>query len=321
MVSQTPLRRFRSSDFILRHSMVGIMIVVAVVLSVLSPYFLTTNNLRAILIASAPFALISIGQTLVILTAGIDLSVGSVIALSAMVSGSVAVRSPDMLWPAFLAGIACGICVGLVNGFLVVAFRITPFVATLATLAIASGLAYAVGGGAPIVGMPDTFGDLANTAFLGLPFPVWIMLFGLLFFGIILHRFGYGIALYAIGGNVVAARIAGIRVRVVTFSVYVISGTLAGISGVLIASRVVSASPSMGSGYELDSIAAVVIGGASLFGGHGTMWGTAIGLSLIQILNNGLDLIQVPSYWQNVVKGVLIAIAVGVDAAMNSHRK
>src|SRR5690606_29278529 len=149
----------------------------------------------------------------------------------------------------------------------VAVLKITPFVATLATLTAAGGMAYAVGRGAPIQGIPAAYGELANTRWLGMPVPVWVALAGVVLFGLVLSKFAFGTRIYAVGGNPVAAQIAGIKVDRVRFSVYVISGLLAGISGVLLSSRVVNAAPSLGQGYELDAIAAVVIGGASLFGG------------------------------------------------------
>ena len=292
------------------------MLIAVIVFTVAAPRFSSPQNLQSILIAAAPFALIAIGQTLVILTAGIDLSVGSVIALSAMVSAWFAVNNPDQIWLGFGLGVLVGLAVGAVNGLLVARFNIAPFVATLSTLTAASGLAYAVGKGAPIQGIPSAYGELANTRIFGLPLPVWLMIIGLIIVGVILHKLSFGTRIYAVGGNPIAAEIAGIKVTRVRFQVYAISGLLAGISGVLLSSRVVNAAPSLGAGYELDAIAAVVIGGASLFGGRGSVWGTAIGLLLIQTLNNGLDIMLIPSYWQDVIKGVLIAAAVGVDVAV-----
>jgi len=276
--------------------------------------------LQSILLAAAPFALIAFGQTLVILTGGIDLSVGSVIALSAMVAAWVSLRTPDQLWIAFAAAVGAGILVGLINGLLVAVFNVPPFIATLALLTGASGLAFVIGNGAPINGLPASYGDLAKFELAGLQFPVIVMIVGFVVLAIVMRRTIFGTRIYAIGGNAEASRIAGIKVPRVLLSVYVISGGLAAISGILLSSRVIAGTPSLGSGYELDAIAAVVIGGASLMGGRGTMWGTLIGLLLIQTLNNGLDLLLVPSYWQSVIKGVLIATAVAVDVYASRRR-
>jgi len=316
-------RRFRSGfkSFALRNSMVGALLLAAIVFSFANPRFASFNNLQSILIAAAPFALIALGQTLVILTGGIDLSVGSVIALSGMVSAWLVVNQGTPLGLAFAIGVLVGLLVGLVNGFLVAVLDLAPFVATLATMTAGAGLAYAVGRGAPIQGIPAEFGVLANTRWLGLPIPVWLMIVGVIAVGILLQRYTFGTKIYAVGGNPSAASVAGIKVQRVRFSVYAISGLLAGLSGVLLSSRVVNASPSLGQGYELDSIAAVVIGGASLFGGRGSVWGTALGLFLIQTLNNGLDIMLVPSYWQDVIKGVLIAVAVALDVFISKRQR
>lgn len=300
-------------ELILRNSMVGALVVAAVVFSFANARFATFGNFLSILISAAPFALIALGQTLVILTGGIDLSVGSVIAFSGMTSAWLVVKQDTPLLWAFSIGILMGLAVGVANGFLVSVLNVAPFVASLSTMTAGAGLAYAVGRGAPIQGIPSEYGLLANTRWFGLPVPVWLMVIGVLVVGIVLQRFRYGTKIYAVGGNPHAAEVAGIKVNRVRFSVYAISGLLAGISGVLLSSRVVNAAPSLGQGYELDSIAAVVIGGASLFGGRGSVWGTALGLFLIQTLNNGLDIMLVPSYYQDVIKGVLIAAAVALD--------
>ncbi|GAA1023195.1 ABC transporter permease [Acrocarpospora pleiomorpha] len=293
---------------------------VLVYFSFASPHFATAGNLATILVAAAPFALIACGQTLVILTGGIDLSVGSVIALAAMSGAIVAKANPEALWLGIAVAVAAGLACGAVNGILVAGLNLPAFVATLAMLTTASGLAYVVGGGAPINGIPAGFGAFANTTLFGLELPVWLMFLVLAVLALLMRRTTYGTRVYAVGGNITAARIAGIKVRGVLFSVYAVSGALAGLAGGLLSSRVVTAAPTLGAGYELDAIAAVVIGGASLMGGRGTIWGTLIGLLLIQTLNNGLDLLLVPSYWQSVIKGTLIATAVAVDVFVTRRK-
>jgi len=206
-----------------------------------------------------------------------------------------------------------GLVAGAINGFLVSRVNVPPFIATLGMLTTASGFAYVVGGGAPINGLPQEFGGIANTTYLGLQIPVIVMILGIIGLAVVMRRTSYGMRIYATGGNPVAAQIAGIKTGRILFSVYAISGALAGLSGIMLASRVISGPPNLGQGYELDAIAAVVIGGASLLGGRGSIWGTALGLLLIQTLNNGLDILVVPAYWQNVIKGVLIVAAVAVD--------
>lgn len=300
-------------EFLIRHAMIVVMLLIVAFFAYRSARFATPENLLTVLIAAAPFALIALGQTLVILTGGIDLSVGSVIAVTAMAAAWSAKNLGDNPLIPLTVAVLVGIVAGSVNGFVVSRLNVPPFITTLGMLTLASGLAYAIGNGAPINGLPENFGAFANTKILGLTIPVILMIVSILLFAFVMKRTSYGLRVYAIGGNRLAAEIAGVRSRTVLFSVYAISGLLAGISGLMLSSRVITGAPNLGQGYELDAIAAVVIGGASLMGGRGTIWGTAIGLLLIQTLNNGLDILLVPSYWQNVVKGVIIVAAVGVD--------
>jgi len=309
------------TDRLLRNSMLIVMLLVITYFSYRSARFGTVDNLRTILIAAAPFALIALGQTLVILTGGIDLSVGSLIALAGMSSAWVAVHHPGQVWMTVGTALLAGLIVGSINGFLVAKVNVPPFIATLGMLTACSGMAYVIGGGAPINGLPKEFGNIANTAILGVQIPVLVMIVGILAFSVMMRRTSYGMRVYAVGGNRVAAEIAGVKASRTLFSVYAISGVLAGLSGVMLASRVISGAPTLGKGYELDAIAAVVIGGASLMGGRGTIWGTALGLFLIQTLNNGLDILTVPAYWQSVIKGVLIISAVAVDVWSTSRRR
>lgn len=293
--------------------MVVVLLLVVAYFTYASARFATLPNLTTILIAAAPFALVALGQTLVILTGGIDLSVGSVIAASAMSAAWVAQGAPERLPLAMATGVAVGLLCGLVNGLVVSRLGVPPFVATLGMLTAASGFAYVIGGGAPINGLPPNYGTLANTRVFGFPLPVYIMVVGFIVLALVMTRTAFGLRVYAVGGNRTAAEVAGVNARRTLTSVYVISGALAGLSGVILSSRVISGPPNLGAGYELDAIAAVVIGGASLMGGRGTVWGTLLGLLLIQTLNNGLDILTVPSYWQSVIKGALIVAAVAVD--------
>lgn len=310
----------RIQSLLIRNAMVIVMLLVIAFFLYRSARFGTPENLVTILIAAAPFALIALGQTLVILTGGIDLSVGSVIAVSAMSSALVAKSFPDQLWLALVVAVLAGLIAGAINGFVVSRMNVPPFIATLGMLTLGSGAAYVIGNGAPINGLPSGFGAFANTEFLGLKLPVILMIVCIVGLGIAMKRTTYGMRVYAVGGNRLAAEIAGVKSTRILFSVYTISGVLAGLSGLMLASRVISGAPNLGQGYELDAIAAVVIGGASLMGGRGTVWGTALGLLLIQTLNNGLDLLIVPSYWQNVIKGVLIVAAVAVDVWATKRR-
>ncbi len=313
---QPPAARFSVEwfrDQAIRRAMVIVMLLIISYFSYRSARFGTLDNIQTIAVAAAPFALIALGQTLVILTGGIDLSVGSIIALSAMTAAAMVKGHPERLVLSVVVAVLVGLVAGAVNGFLVAKVNVPPFIATLGMLTTASGLAYVVGNGAPINGLPSEFGQIANTKVFGLQIPVIVMILGILALAVIMRRTSYGMRIYAVGGNPVAALIAGVKTRRILFSVYAFSGMLAGLSGVMLASRVISGPPNLGQGYELDAIAAVVIGGASLLGGRGSVWGTALGLLLIQTLNNGLDILVVPAYWQSVIKGVLIVAAVAVD--------
>ena len=300
-------------NFAIRNSMVIVLLLVMAYFSYRSARFATPDNALTILVAAAPFALVALGQTFVILTGGIDLSVGSVIAVSAMTASSIVVGSPELLWLALFAGIAAGVLIGLINGLVISQLGVAPFVATLGTLTAGSGIAYVIGGGAPINGLPAEWGTIANTTVFGVQVPVLIMIAGFVVSYLVLRKTSFGLRVYAVGGNRSAADVAGVKSRQILISVYVLSGALAGLSGVILSSRVISGPPNLGSGYELAAIAAVVIGGASLLGGRGSVWGTLLGLLLIQTLNNGLDILVVPAYWQKVISGVLIVAAVAVD--------
>jgi ribose transport system permease protein len=310
---QSRFNREKITNLLIKNSMVLVLLLVMVYFNIKNSNFATIPNLRAILIAAAPFALITLGQTLVIFTGGIDLSVGSIIALTTMTGAKLVVTYPHEIVLSIVAAVLIGLVAGLVNGFVISYLNVTPFVTTLGMLTVASGLAYAIGQGAPINGLPDSWGKIANTKFLGFETPVFIMAAGFILLGIIISKTAFGMRIFAVGGNRVAAEVAGVNPRRILIYVYAISGTLAGISGVILSSRVISGPPNLGQGYELSSIAAVVIGGASLMGGRGSIWGSFLGLFLIQTLNNGLDILIIPAYWQKVISGLLIVSAVAVD--------
>lgn len=310
----------RLLDLLIRNSLVIVLLMAMVYFATQNERFASLGNLRAVLIAAAPFALIALGQTLVILTGGIDLSVGSLIALGAMVSAWIAVRNPDMIWMALLGAIVAGTLAGIINGLVIAYLDVPPFVATLGMLTAASGLAYFIGGGAPINGLPDSFGLIANTKLFGFQLPVYVMLGFFIILGLVMKYSAFGLRVYAVGGNRTAAEVAGVNARLTLVQVYTLSGFLAGLSGVILASRVISGPPNLGQGFELGAIAAVVIGGASLMGGRGTVWGTFLGLLIIQTLKNGLDIMVVPAYWQMVINGVVIVSAVAVDVWANRRR-
>lgn len=309
------------ADLLIRNSLLIIILLVMVYFATQNDRFASIGNLRAVLIAAAPFALIALGQTVVILTGGIDLSVGSVVALGAMSAAWLSLALPsELFWLAIVLAVLLGTLAGIINGVVIAFLNVPPFVATLGMLTGASGIAYVIGGGAPINGLPEVFGVIANTKIFGFQLPVYLMVGAFIIMGIVMKYSAFGLRVYAVGGNRTAAEVAGVDARKTLVQVYTLSGFLAGISGVVLASRVGSGPPSLGVGYELLAIAAVVIGGASLMGGRGTVWGTFLGLIIIQTLGNGLDIMIVPAYWQNVINGVVIVSAVAVDVWANRRR-
>ena len=299
-------------------------------LSLLSDRFLTVDNGWNILRQISVNLCLSIGMTLVILSGGIDLSVGAILALSgALAAGllkiGIEIPGTDILLQvtpsgAILIGLAAGAAAGWINGFAITRFKLPPFVATLGMFSIARGLTMLWTGGFPITGLGDAFGRLGTGVFLGMPTPVWIMLALTGIFIVVTKRTRFGRHLYAVGGNVRAARLTGLNVSRITIAVYSLAGALAGVAGLIVTARLDSAQPNAGLGYELDSIAAVVIGGTSLSGGRGSVAGTVLGCLIIGVLNNGLFLLNVSPFWQQVIKGVVILLAVALDKANARNR-
>lgn len=298
--------------FLLENGALTALAVLVVVMSLLSGDFLTAQNLLNVGVQAAVIAILAFGVTFVIIAGGIDLSVGSVAALSATVLAFLATVEGVPVWLALPLAAATGIACGLVNGALVAYGKLPPFIATLAMLSIARGLSLVLSEGSPIA-LPDSVARLGASLGGWLPVPVLIMLVMVLITAVILRRTFAGRAMYAIGGNEEAARLSGIRVKRHQIGIYALSGLFAAVAGVILASRLASAQPQAAQGYELDAIAAVVIGGASLAGGVGTAFGTLIGALILAVLRNGLNLLSVSAFWQQVVIGVVIAIAVLFD--------
>lgn len=311
------LGRLRMSaivGFLGRGAMAVVLLAILAAFAVTSPRFATMSNAQTILQLASALSLLAMGQTFVILTGGIDLSVGSLVALSGVVAALVVQGNPDMLVPAILAGVGVGLAAGLINGVLVAFARVPSFIVTLGMMTSASGLAYVFSNGSPISNLPDNFLAISSVSVLGVQVPILVMVIAFAVLFVVLTRTAYGMRVYAVGGNPTASQIAGVRVPVIYVSVYAISGALAGLAGVILCSRVTAGIPTTGTGYELDSIAAVVVGGTSLIGGRGTLWGTALGLFLIQTLNNGFDILNVSSFVQKIIKGGLIVGAVFVSS-------
>lgn len=297
--------------------------ILCLVISLLSDKFLTYSNLWNVLRQISVNICISVGMTLVVLMAGIDLSVGSILAFSSalcagLLKNGITIPSMDLfigftVLGGIIASILIGLLLGLFNGWAITRFSLPPFVATLAMLTIARGATMLYTQGIPISNLGSKFEFIGSGWFLGIPVPVWISLLVVLAVVFITKRTVFGRYIYAIGGNEKAAFLSGININGIKLAVYGISGMLAAVGGVLVTSRLNSAQPNAGASYELDSIAAVVIGGTSLSGGIGTVTGTVIGATIIGVLNNGLVLLNVSPFWQQVVKGLVILLAVIID--------
>jgi ribose/xylose/arabinose/galactoside ABC-type transport system permease subunit len=300
-------------------------IVVAIVLesivfAIIAPQFLSVPNLVNVALSIAITGILAVGMTAVILTGGIDLSVGSVAALAGVVAALVA--SPDgsgSVALASLAALGVGLSVGLFNGAMVAWFRVPPFVTTLAMLTICRGLAFVLTGGRAIGNLPTGFGLFGREHVLGVPVPVILMLFVFAAGWFVLRRMTFGRYVYAVGGNREAAFLAGVNVKGVTMLVYILNGLLVGLAGLVLASRLGAGVPNAGIQYELDVIAAVVVGGTSLNGGRGSVIATLWGAVFIGVLNNGLNLAGIDPYMQRIALGAVILLAVLADQINKSR--
>mgnify|MGYP001469117463 CR=1 FL=1 len=285
---------------------------IVIVLSVTTDNFLTVSNIFNVLRQISINALIAFGMTFVILTGGIDLSVGSILALSSAITAGLMTSGMDTTL-AVLIGLLAGAVMGAINGVIVAKGKVAPFIATLATMTIFRGLTLVYTEGRPITGLNEDFGMLGKGFFLEIPMPViWMLIsFAILYF--LLRHTTFGRHVYALGSNEEATRLSGISTSRVKVMVYSISGLFAALSGIILTSRLNSAQPTAGTSYELDAIAAVVLGGTSLSGGNGWIVGTLIGAMIIGVLDNGLNLLNVSSFYQSVVKGAVILLAVLID--------
>ena len=281
--------------------------------------FLTPKNMFNILRQNASNLFLATGMTMVIILGGIDLSVGSVIALSGVVAAGCVVNFGLPEAVGFIAAIAVGAAVGLFNGFIICKTDIPPFIVTLASMNITKGIALVLTGGAPIRCMTDAF-KFPGAGYVGpVPTPVILMFIIFILAALMINKTQLGRHIYAVGGNVQAAKFSGISVQKVKFIVYAYTGVMAGIAGVVIASRLYSGQPTAGDGAEMDAIASVVVGGTSMSGGSGRIGGTLIGVLIIGVLNNGLNLMGVDSNFQYIVKGLVILLAVYVDFLRNKN--
>ncbi|MFB7638101.1 ABC transporter permease [Peribacillus butanolivorans] len=290
------------------------LILLFIVITVLNPSFMEPNNILNLLRQTSINALIAFGMTFIILTGGIDLSVGSILALSSALMAGMMVSGLDPIL-AILVGVLLGTLMGVINGILVSKGKMAPFIVTLATMTIFRGLTLVYTDGKPITGIGDSelFQMLGRGYFLGLPVPVVVMIIAFFILWFLLHKTSFGRKTYAIGGNEKASRISGIKVDRVKVAIYGLAGTMAAIAGAILTSRLNSAQPTAGQSYEMDAIAAVVLGGTSLSGGKGRLFGTLVGVLIIGTLNNGMNLLGVSSFYQQVVKGAVILVAVLLD--------
>ncbi len=325
------------SAFIRKYAIVFIFFGMFIGMWLLSDAFLQPRNLVNVVRQISVVGLIAIGVTMVIITTGIDLSSGSVLALASVMAASFAqlpgfqaAKYPGLTVPLIvpiLAALAIGAFCGMVNGWLIARFRIPPFIATLGMMTVARGFAL-IYSDRPISNLTDAYnfigqGELfkvlpiPNQPPLGIPIPVIILIVVAIGAHLMLNSTRFGRHIYAIGGNEQAARISGLNIGRIKIGVYTIAGLLSGLAGLVLSSRIGSGQPGLGYGYELDAIAGAVIGGTSLSGGIGTIWGTIVGSLIIGVLNNGLDLLNVSAYWQTIVKGSIIVAAVIIDERKN----
>jgi ribose transport system permease protein len=287
-------------------------IIICAAMTVLSPVFLTVTNVRNVIRQSSIFGIMAIGMTFVILTGGIDLSVGSILAVAGAISAGMLKGGAGLL-PIVLLALVLGIGCGLANGVIITIGRIAPFVVTLGMMSIARSITLIYTKGYPISGFTGDFRFIGGGEILSMPFPIIVFLLTVIVAWVILTQTRLGRYTYAIGGNEETVKLSGINADFYKTIAYVISGITAAMSALILTSRLNSAEPVAGQGYELDVIAAVVIGGTSLSGGRGSVWGTLIGALLIGVINNGMNLLGISPYFQLLVKGLIIIGAVLLD--------
>lgn len=315
------LKEIDLKDFLRRYSVAVILLIMVVALSLFSWRFLKPSNLINISLQTSIVAIVAIGMTFTILTGGIDLSVGSVMALCGALASGFIVRNGMPIYGAIFVALFIGVGIGLLNGLLIVKGNIPPFVATLAVMAIGRGLTLVYTQGRPISGMGDMFVFWGSGKLGVLPIPVIILIIIFILSYIVLRHTRFGLHIYAIGGNEETARLAGIKNDICKISVYMISSFTAALAGILLTARLWSAQPNAGVGLELEAIAATVLGGTSLMGGYGGTGGTVIGAFIMGVLANGLNLLEISAYYQRVVKGIIFILAVMFDIYTKKEKK
>jgi inositol transport system permease protein len=328
VTADTTASKFDTGGFIKKYAIIGILLLFIILLSVLtSGTFLQAQNLINVIRQVSAIGVIATGMTFVIIINGIDLSVGSVLAVAAVVSASLAqspqasvIKYPGLQLPvivAVVAGLAVGALLGLINGVLIAGFKIAPFIATLGMMTAARGMANIYTDGRPISRLQPDFNWIGQGDLLFIPVPIWILAIVAVLAHVALNFTRFGRHTYALGGNEQAARVSGINLNKIKVAIFTLAGLMAGLAGIMLAARTGSGNPTLGTGIELDAITAAVIGGTSFNGGVGTIWGTIVGALIIGVINNGMDLINISPFMQQVVKGTIIVIAIIIDERKN----
>lgn len=292
------------------------LILISLFIALMAPQFRTTKNIYLVSRQISFVAIVALGELFVILTSGIDLSVGSTVGLTGMITGLALAAGIHPIF-ALPIGVLSGVLIGIFNGAVIAYVGITPFIVTLGALSMGRGLSLVLTKGNPIIEMPNTFFFLAQSDVLGIPTPVIIAAIIAAIVHVILTYTAFGRRIYAIGGNEQATALSGVDVKKIKLMIYAICGLMAGIVGVLLVARFNSAQPATGKGWELDAIASTVIGGTSLSGGVGTVLGVLIGATIMGVIRNGLVLMQVSAYWQDFIIGGIIVLAAVVDRIKN----
>lgn len=298
-----------------------VLLVLGTIFSLLTDTFLTIPNILNVLLQISIIAILGFGVTIIIISAGIDLSLGSVMALVGMGTAAILTSSTPSIFLAILGGLLIGGIVGFINGITVAYIHLPAFIATLAMMSIARGVALVVTSAIPIYNLPESFLFLGSGFLWGVPTPIYIMISLYFILNFILRKTKFGRYTYAIGGNEEATRLSGINIKRYKLLVYVVGGICTGVAGILFTARLGSGQPTAGVGYELDAITAAILGGTNLFGGSGNLIGTLIGAFVMGVISNGQALLNISSYVQNIVRGIIVILAVGISTYQYMSRK
>ncbi|MDB5053071.1 MAG: Ribose transporter permease protein [Bacilli bacterium] len=312
---KTTVNMERVKSIFLKHGIFIALVLICFIISTMTENFFTISNILNVVRQVSFNGILAIGMTFVIITGGIDLSVGAILALSGVVSASLVLEGKGVVPAGFaiFIGLLVGMLLGLFNGLIITKGKLAPFIVTMAVMTLARGASLVYSNGRPFTGLSSDFKQIGAGFILGIPIPIIIFVAVILLSHFILNYTKFGRYIYAVGGNEIAAKASGLNVNAIKTYVYMICGTLSGLVGIVLSSRINSGSPIWGIGYELDAIAAAVIGGTSLSGGIGTIYGTVVGALIIGVISNGLDIMNVSSYYQQLIKGLIILIAVLID--------